>query len=164
MVYKKIILIIFCALFISKISAQQLSSRTIFKELVQKQVKWYPLTFDDWEKNTVQYFGYYLQLKIEGNRVIEANFPIDTPPIVVQRNEGLVEKLNKVLTDEKISGISDGHHVFPVICEVITIPDKSLTNNLESELKRIIPGSIFTDQEKVMVFQPILFKIYPPKR
>ncbi|UZD21589.1 hypothetical protein PBT90_18935 [Algoriphagus halophytocola] len=156
--------LIICLMLFSNIYAQDQKSETDFRSLVQRHVSWYPLIFDDWEKNTNQYLGYYLKLTLKENKVIEAEFSKETPLIVVQRNEELNQKLSSYILEAKLSNIPDGMHVFPVICEMITIPKKELQNNLESELENMIPEPEMIHNNEVLFNKPILVKIYPPKR
>ncbi|MFC5625355.1 hypothetical protein [Algoriphagus winogradskyi] len=160
----KLFLLIVCQVLFSNIYAQDQNSETDFRSIVQRHVRWYPLTFDDWEKNTNQYFGYYLKLTLKENKVILAEFSKETPLKVVQRNEELNQKLSSKILEEKLSNIPDGIHVFPVICEMITIPKKELQNNLEGELEKMIPNPEMVHQSEVLFNKPILVKIYPPMR
>ena len=148
----------------SNIYGQDLKSETDFRSLVQRRVNWYPLAYDDWEKNSNKYLGYYLKLTLEENEVIGAEFSKETPTRVIQRNKELCQKLSNYIFEARLSKIPDGIHVFPVICEMITIPKKELQSNQESELEKMIPEPEMVHHNEVLFNKPILVKIYPPKR
>lgn len=135
-----------------------------FRDLVQKNVHSSPFSFDDWDKNTYKYFGYYLKLTLKENQVIEVEFSVDTPQKVLSRNEELLIKLNTAIQESNLEDISDGVHVFPMLCEIITIPKKELQNNLENEMEKTIPDPQIIGKENPIIHKPILVKIYPPRR
>ncbi|SFU09654.1 hypothetical protein SAMN04489724_3917 [Algoriphagus locisalis] len=156
--------LIICLMLFSDLYAQDQNSETDFRSIVQRRVSWYPLSINDWEQNTNKYFGYYLKLTLQDNEVIGAEFSKETPTRVIQVNKELCQKLSNYIFEEKLSNIPDGTHVFPVICEMITIPKKELQSNLESQLENMIPEPEMIHSNEVLFNKPILVKIYPPTR
>lgn len=144
--------------------SQSLYLENNLRELVQRNVHSSSFSFEDWDKNTNQYFGYYLKLTLKENQVIEAEFSVDTPQKVLSSNQELFKKLNAAIRESNLEDIPDGVHVFPLLCEMITIPKKELHYNLENEMEKAIPDPQIFGKEIPIIHKPILVKIYPPKR
>lgn len=162
--YKFSILLIGYLILFLQASAQVQNREFDIRTLVQRGVGFYPLSYDEWETNTKLYFGYSLILRFQGNQVTEAIFSQETPSIVLRRNESLIAHPSAFFADEDLGEVRDGLHVFPIICEMITIPKKELQDNLSMELEKIVPALDRDSGEMVMVHKPMLIKIYPPKR
>ncbi|MBN7809659.1 hypothetical protein J0A68_01740 [Algoriphagus sp. H41] len=153
-----------CSLFLLGGYSQNSNTEATINEVLLRETLWFPMTSLEWSQNKNSYLGYYIQLNFEHGRVAGLDFSDDTPPKVVENNGELLSKINSSITKNGLAGLQDGLHVFPIVCEMVPIPKMELQNNLEPELKKTIPDSDDVGEERVIVHQPMLVKIYPPKR
>jgi hypothetical protein len=153
-----------CSLFLSGSFLQNGKIESTIDEILLREVLWYPMSSMEWSQNKNSYLGYYIQLKVEHGRVAGLDFSDDTPPKVVVNNAELLSKINSSISEIDLFDLQNGLHVFPIVCEMVPIPEMELQNNLEAELKKTIPDSDGVGEGRIFVHKPMLVKIYPPKQ